>query len=218
MKALIFYGGWDGHEPGPVSEILEKALLGKGFEVERVGSLDPLLDKDKLMGLDLIVPFWTMGEMPDEAWKNLDEAIRSGVGLGGVHGGAGDAFRGNLEFQWMVGGQFVGHPHVGEYEVRLTDVQSPITAPLPQSFKYTSEQYYMQTDPGNVVLADTVYEHDGRSVVMPVVWTKTWGAGRVFYSALGHCEKEFADYPEVLAMTTRGFCWAAKGCQGCCCG
>ena len=34
MKALIVYGGWDGHEPEPVSEIIEKALVAKGFKVE----------------------------------------------------------------------------------------------------------------------------------------------------------------------------------------
>jgi hypothetical protein len=58
---------------------------------------------------------------------------------------------------------------------------------------------------------------------MPCIWTKTWGKGRVFYSALGHCAKEFTDYPEVLAMTIRGIIWAGAGKAeaakcGCCCG
>ena len=35
-----------------------------------------------------------------------------------------DAFRGNVEYQWMVGGQFVGHPHVGKYTVRLTGLRT----------------------------------------------------------------------------------------------
>jgi len=211
MKSLIIYGGWDGHEPGPVSEILEKALAEAGFDVERTDTLDVLLEADKVRSVDVITPIWTMGEMTGEQWKGLDEAVRGGVGIAGVHGGMGDAFRANLAFQWMVGGQFVGHPHVGDYEVRLTDIPSPITEASPRSFPYNSEQYYMLTDPGNVVLADTLYEHDGRRALMPVVWTRSWGAGRVFYSALGHAAKEFVDHPSVLEMTVRGVTWAAEG-------
>ena len=211
MKALIVYGGWDGHEPAPVSEIMEKALAEKGFDVCREGSLEPLEDGAALAKLDLIVPIWTMGEMSGEQWGGLNAAVRSGVGLGGFHGGAGDAFRGNLEYQWMVGGQFVGHPHVGDYTVRLTGVESPITDGMPSTFAYNSEQYYQIVDPGVTVLADTLYEHDDRRVILPCVWTKGWGKGRVFYSALGHSAKEFVDYPEVLAMTVRGMCWAAEG-------
>lgn len=211
MKALIVYGGWDGHEPEPVSEIMEKALAEKGFDVCREGSLEPLEDGAALANLDLIVPIWTMGEMSGEQWKGMNEAVRSGVGLGGFHGGAGDAFRGNLEFQWMVGGQFVGHPHVGDYTVRLTGVESPITDGMPATFDYNSEQYYQIIDPGVTTLADTLYEYDDRRVILPCVWTKGWGKGRVFYSALGHSAKEFVDYPEVLAMTVRGMIWAAEG-------
>lgn len=216
MKALIVYGGWDGHEPEPVSEIIEKALVAKGFKVDRVGGLEPLADGEALKQLDLICPIWTMGEMAGEQWQGLNEAIRSGVGFGGFHGGAGDAFRGNLEYQWMVGGQFVGHPHVGEYTVRMTAVKSPITEASPSMFTYSSEQYYQLIDPGVTVLADTLYEYDGNRIILPCVWTKTWGKGRVFYSALGHCAKEFSDYPEMLAMTIRGMIWAAEGKAICC--
>ncbi len=211
MKALIFYGGWDGHQPKEVSELFEKGLSEKGFDVERVDSMDPLGDGEALKALDLIVPVWTMGQMEGEHWQNLDAAVKSGVGAAGVHGGMGDAFRGSLGFQWMTGGQFVGHPHVGDYRVRLTDVAHEITDGMPVEWDYNSEQYYMQVDPGVTVLADTVYVHDGRRAIMPVVWTKTWGAGRVFYSALGHVAQEFIDHPHVLEMTLRGMVWAAKG-------
>jgi len=218
MKALIFYGGWDGHQPKEVSEILESRLKAKGFDLQRSNTLDCLKDAAALKALDVIIPVWTGGELSPQQWKSLNEAVRAGVGLGGVHGGMGDAFRGNLEYQWMTGGQFVGHPHVGEYEVRLTAVPGAITDGLPQSWKYNSEQYYMLTDPGNVVLADSFYNFDGRRAIMPVVWTKTWGKGRVFYSALGHAAKEFSDFPHVLEMTVRGIIWAAEGKSkaGCC--
>ncbi len=209
-QALIFQGGWDGHTPAQTAEVLAGGLRGEGFAVEVINELTPLADGEKLKTYDLIVPVWTMGQMAKEQWQGLNAAIKSGVGLGGVHGGAGDAFRGTLEYQWMVGGQFVGHPHVGEYVVNLTSQASPITAGMKKRFDYNSEQYYMLVDPGNTVLATTNYTFENRKIKMPVVWTKPWGAGRVFYSALGHVAAEFGKFPEVLAMTIRGLVWAAR--------
>jgi type 1 glutamine amidotransferase len=136
--------------------------------------------------------------------------VRGGVGLAGIHGGMGDAFRGQTDYEWMVGGHFVGHPHVGEYTVRVADTGSPITQGLPQSFAYNSEQYYLLVDPANEVLADTLFTYEGRECVMPVTWTKAWGAGRVFYSSLGHAPEEFDTFPDSLTLATRGILWAAS--------
>jgi len=151
-----------------------------------------------------------MGTLSPEQWSGLNEAVSGGAGLAGVHGGMGDAFRGHVEYEWMVGGHFAGHPHVGDYGVRLTAAKSPITRGMKPRFRYRSEQYYMLVDPGVRVLAETRYRHEGRVYWMPVAWTKPWGRGRVFYSSLGHVADEFRQYPEVLAMTVRGMLWAAR--------
>lgn len=87
------------------------------------------------------------------------------------------------------------HPHVGDYTVNIRDTAHAITAGLPSSFAYKSEQYYPLVDPGVHVLADSAYQHEGRSVTMPVAWTKHWVKGRVFYNALGHAPAEFTDFP-----------------------
>ncbi len=210
MKALIIQGGWDGHEPEVVATFFAKALEAEGFTVTISDTLDALNDLDVLKGYDLISPGWTMGELSNEQSKNLREAIHSGVGLGGCHGGMGDAFRGDLNYEWMVGGHFVGHPHVGEYTVNVKDSRHPITQSSPKSFIYDSEQYYMMVDPSIEVLADTVYQYEGQDVTMPVIWTKQWGKGRVFYSALGHKAQEFIDYPAVAQMTIEGMKWATR--------
>jgi uncharacterized protein len=210
-SALVVWGGWGGHTPKETAGILAGQLQQNGYTVRVENSLDPLIDVEALKALDLIVPMWTMGEISNDQQKGLIQAVESGVGLAGVHGGMGDAFRGRVEYQWMVGGQFVGHPYVGEYTVRLTDEKSPITKGMKARFKYNSEQYYMIVDPAVRVLAETTYTFQGRKCVMPVVWTKMWGQGRVFFSALGHKATEFETYPEVLAMTTRGMLWAGEG-------
>ena len=208
-NALIVWGGWDGHTPSECAETFKSALEKRGYAVGVFDTLEAYGDIEKLKFYDVIVPFWTMGTISGEQLKNLTGVVASGVGLAGFHGGMGDSFRGRLDYEWMVGGLFVGHPHVGEYTVEVT-VSNEITRGLPARFQYKSEQYYMLTDPGNDVYATTVYNIDGKALIMPVIWTKTWKKGRIFYSALGHVAAEFTRYPDVLEMTLRGIEWATR--------
>ena len=208
MKALIVYGGWDGHEPGPVSEVLAKALIDNGVDVERSDTLDAFNELPPLLELDLIVPHWTMGKISGDQAKNLCGAVSEGVGLAGVHGGMGDAFREATNYQFMVGGQWVAHPGgILDYRVHVVDHADPIIADM-DHFDVHSEQYYLHVDPSNHVLAETTFE--GNGCTMPVAWKRLWGKGRVFYSSLGHVAKDF-DTPEVLTLATRGMLWAAAG-------
>ncbi len=90
---------------------------------------------------------------------------------------------------------------------------SPIIEGIPD-FKLRSEQYYLHLDPCVNVLAttqvETVGPHSANGpVAMPVVYTKLWGKGRVFYSSLGHVDRIY-DIPEVMEITRRGFLWASR--------
>lgn len=209
-KSLMVWGGWDGHTPKEMTELLADGLRKRDFKVTIETDLEVFVDAEKLATYDLITPVWTCGTLSPEQCKGLTTAIHGGVGLAGVHGGMGDAFRNSLEYQWMVGGQFVGHPHVGEYEVRVTNPFCPIMQAVKPWFAYNSEQYYMLVDPGVCVLADTQYTYEDRKVTMPVVWNKMWGKGKVFYNALGHVADEFVKHPDVLEMSLRGMVWAAR--------
>ncbi len=211
MKALIVYGGWQGHEPEPVARILAGALADHGVAVELSDSLDALRDQQKLLDLDLIVPEWTMGTIEKEQLPPLLRAVEQGVGLAGLHGGMGDSFRNETDYQFMVGGQWVAHPGgVIDYRVHIVDHADPITAGL-DHFDMHSEQYYMHVDPSNHVLATTTFECNG--CTMPVAWKRMFGQGRVFYSSLGHVAKDL-DVPQALTIMTRGMLWAARGRRG----
>ncbi len=212
-RALIFWGGWSGHEPQACAELFAGLLAEAGMEVELIDSLAPLADPARLEGLDLIVPCWTMGELPAESFKGLRDAVAGGTGLGGWHGGMCDAFRKHTDYQFMTGGQFVAHPgNIRSYAVTITKPEDPIVAGLGPVFGVHSEQYYMHTDPSNEVLATT--EFDGTVLPwiagtgMPVVWKRRWDQGRVFYSALGHVAADF-EVEEVREITRRGLLWAA---------
>ena len=204
-KALIVWGGWDGHEPDQVAEILAKQLREHDFEVEVSDTLDTLVERD-LTELALIVPEWTMGEISGDQCRAVSEAVKGGVGVAGVHGGMADSFRQSVGWQFMVGGQWVAHPGgVIDYRVHIVDHADCVMRGL-DHFDMHSEQYYMHVDPSNHVLATSTFEFNG--CTMPIAWKRMWGDGRVFYSSLGHVAKDF-EVPEVLTIITRGMLWAA---------
>lgn len=218
-KALIVWGGWDGHEPEQVATIFKNALLEHQFEVEVADTLDAFADAEKLLGLDLIVPVWTMGEISQELVNNVSAAVQAGTGLAGCHGGMCDSFRNNVDWQFMTGGQWVAHPGNDgvEYKVEIKSSSSPLVEGV-SDFMVNTEQYYLHVDPAVEVLATTRFPViDGphrlnKAVDMPVVWTKRWGLGRVYYNSLGH-HADIVDLPPVKELMTRGMLWAAEGKQ-----
>jgi uncharacterized protein len=212
-KVLMVWGGWDGHEPKQCVDIFAPWLKEQGFEVDISDKLDVYTDAGKMGGYDLIVPVWTMGTITGEQEKGLLTAIRNGCGIAGWHGGMGDSFRNNVEYQFMVGGQWVSHPDgITKYRVNITKKSDPIVKGL-SDFNMESEQYYMHVDPANEVLVTTTFDSPKypwvKGTVMPVVWKRMWGQGRVFYSSLGHVAKDF-QVPEVLEIMKRGMLWACK--------
>ena len=216
-KALIVWGGWDGHEPEQVAHVFKGILEKEHFAVEVSDTLESFADKDKLLGLDLIVPVWTMGEIRSELAENVLTAVQNGVGIAGCHGGMCDSFRTNVDWQFMTGGQWVAHPGNDgvEYTVNMKYSSSMLLDGI-EDFQVKSEQYYLHVDPAVEILASTMFPvvpgpHSANGAVeMPVVWTKRWGSGRVFYNSLGH-HAEIVEMPAVTEIMRRGFIWAADG-------
>ncbi|HZG74608.1 MAG TPA: ThuA domain-containing protein [Paenibacillus sp.] len=217
--ALIVWGGWLGHQPEEVAGLYKGILEGEGFEVEVSDTLEAFGDVDKLKSLDLIVPNWTMGQIDGGLAGNVLAAVQSGVGIAGTHGGMCDSFRTNVDWQFMTGGQWVAHPGNDgvEYTVNVKYSSSPLLEGI-EDFEVKSEQYYMHVDPAVEVLATTRFPNPkvpgphspNKAVDMPVVWTKRWGAGRVFYCTLGH-QANIIAMPQVTEIMRRGFLWAAEG-------
>jgi type 1 glutamine amidotransferase len=217
-KALLVWGGWQGHEPKQCADIFAPWLESEGFDLTVSDSLGIYLDKEFMQSLDLIVQVWTMGKITGKQEAGLLQAVRDhGVGLAGWHGGLGDSFRNNTEYQFMVGGQWVAHPGgVIDYSVNIIDREDPVTKGI-SDFKMHSEQYFLHIDPNSKVLATTTFSDkhapwiDG--AVVPVAWKKMYGKGRIFYCSLGHVALDF-DTPEALEITKRGILWASESKGG----
>jgi type 1 glutamine amidotransferase len=212
-KVLFVWGGWMGHEPDKCRDIFVPWMKSEGADVTISDTLDAYLNFDLKNDFDLIIQAWTMGKIENNQEKALLEAVKSGTGIAGWHGGLGDSFRNNTEYQFMVGGQWVAHPGgVIDYRVNIIDHDDPVTKGL-TDFDMHSEQYYMQIDPNVKVLATTTFTGkyadwiDGN--VMPVAWKKYYGRGRVFYSSLGHVGDDFK-VPQALEIQKRGILWACQ--------
>ncbi|MEQ9460333.1 MAG: ThuA domain-containing protein [Phycisphaeraceae bacterium] len=210
-KALVNWGGWDGHEPDHCAQTVRGLLDDEGFEVEVVHDLSVYADAKRMAGYGLIVPIWTMEEIAPERSEGLRSAIKSGIGLAGFHGGMADSFRKDTDYHYMVGGQWVAHPgNIIDYTVQVKATSHPITQGI-ADFAMHSEQYYLHVDPAVEVLATTrfagTYDEWIEGVVMPVVWTKKYGRGRVFYSSLGHVNADL-QVPEAKEILRRGLLWA----------
>ena len=211
-EALIVWGGWSGHEPEKGAHIVSAMLEEEGFKVYIENTTEAFADP-AIADMSLIVPIYTMSKIEKEELVNLSRAVQNGVGLGGYHGGMCDAFREATEYQFMCGGQWVAHPgNIIDYTVAITRPDDPVVAGV-GDFPYRSEQYYMHVDPSNEVLATTTFTGKYASwidgVVMPVVWKRHYGKGRVFYSSLGHVASEF-EVPQMKTILKRGLLWAAR--------
>ena len=216
-KVLFVWGGWEGHEPEKCRDIFVPWMELEGAEVIVSDSLGVYTNEDLMGSLDLVVQVWTMGKISKEQEEGLLKAVKNGVGIAGWHGGLGDSFRNNVNYQFMVGGQWVAHPGgVIDYTVDVTGIKDEITRGI-NTFAMHSEQYYMHVDPNVKVLATTTFTGDHapwiEGAVMPVVWKKSFGEGRVFYNSLGHVASDF-DVPEALEMMKRGIRWAAESKYG----
>jgi type 1 glutamine amidotransferase len=215
-KALIFYGGWDGHTPKETAHLFAEILREEGFETVMADTLSVLDDFESIKGYDLFVPVWTMGEISWEQENNICRAVEEGAGIAGCHGGMCDSFRESTEWQFMTGSQWVSHPGGDQavYTVKL-DKDAPLTCGL-EDITLQSEQYYIHVDPAVQVWATTKFPvfpgpHDANGEIdLPVVYTKFWGKGKVYYNSLGHTYKVFRDIPQAYELMRRGFLWAAR--------
>ena len=203
MKTLLFAGGtihdWQG-----CGDAMEACLKECDcFDLTRVDDDLSALEAPNLDPYDLIVFYYTVGEISDAQKNGLLNWVASGKGYAGAHSAA-DSFRGCPEYRAMVGGHFVTHPHFRQYQVSVVDSEHPITKGLVE-FMVEDEQYILDWDKRNHVLASALYQGEA----MPVAWTKSWGQGRLFYLALGH-NADACRHEMFKLLLQRGAQWAGR--------
>lgn len=214
-RALIVWGGWEGHRPREMAAAVGALLGAEGYDTVVTRDYAALGAED-IGRMDLVVPLITNDEIEREVMQRLVAAVRAGTGLGGPHLPA-TSFRRSVDYHFLLGAQWVAHPgNIIDFRVDVTRPDDPVMAGI-GSFDYRSEQYYLHYDPSIEVLATTTFsgEQDTATagVTMPVVYKRRFGSGRVFYSALGHSPEEL-DHPEARTILKRGLIWATRQAYG----
>ena len=182
--------------------VLELAASSGAFDVELTEDMS-LLTADNLATFDAVV-FYTTGELPMDASQReaLLAFVADGKGFVGIHS-ATDTFYEWPEYGEMIGGYFDDHPWHQEITVRVEDSTHPATRHLAASFVIDDEIYQIKEwarsdvhvllslDTGSVDLEDERVKRDDGDFAL--AWTRSYGSGRVFYTALGHEEAVWRD-------------------------
>lgn len=162
--------------------------------------------------------FYGMREIPitDDQMADLLAFVREdGKGFVAVHT-AGTAFQRFPEFGVMLGATYDGHPW-GQVEAPLIveDPAFPAMTHLPPVFNFREEMYQpdfsrdnvrvlLRLDASNLPTNDRVHRTDGD---FPQAWAKSYGKGRVFFSAIGHAAETWDD-ARVQTMYLEAIKWA----------
>jgi hypothetical protein len=209
------------HDAIPLSQTILRQL-GKNsglFEITPTEDMSEFT-AEKLARYTAVM-FFTTGELPmsDAQKAALLDFVRSGHGFLGVHS-ATDTFYEWPDYRELVGGYFDGHPWHQRVRIDVADAESALVSFLERSFEITDEIYQIRDfdERGSHVLlrldqTSVDLRRDGvnrRSYGWPLAWTRSYGRGRVFYTALGHEQAVWQDarYQRLLLNAMR---WSTQG-------
>ena len=171
----------------------------RGLRVTHTEDATALTER-RLRGLRALVFVHTTGDILDPRQERaVERFVRRGGGWLGVHAAA-DAERGwSFYARSLLGNaQFVGHPAIQRATIDVVDRSHPATRHLPRRWTRTDEWYAFRRPADAHVLArldETTYEPGAQAMGRdhPVVWHRTPGRGRAFYTALGHTKESYAE-------------------------
>ncbi len=161
---------------------------------------------------DTTIFFTPFDEFTEEQEKNLLDFVASGKGFVGIHG-ASASFKSLPKYYEMLGGRFIGYKKVRDFDIKIVDKNHPITQGL-EDFIFKDELYRHDLSTGKDVhiLAEADYHDETHPKPEPIVWTKTYGKGRIFFCALGHKPKSLKE-EKLQTIIKRAVKWVLEGHQ-----
>lgn len=207
------------HEVIPASRQILKEIgeIPPSFEV--VASDDVSVFTTENLRRFGAVMFFTTGELPmsDVQKRALTAFVGNGGGFIGVHS-ATDTFYQWPEYGKLIGGYFDQHPWHQQVRI-LVDRSDPLVSSIGPQLVLSDEIYQirdfaggsqvlLRLDPSSVDLThDNVHRHPWG---WPLAWRRSYGHGRVFYTALGH-EEAVWRHPAFQTLLHNAVEWAIDG-------
>ena len=143
--------------------------------------------------------------------------IRAGHAFLGAHS-ASDTYHNEPGYLAMLGAEFDTHGDQATVDIRVEDRAHPATSMLPSPWRVHDEIYEFRSNPRprvNVLLSLDRHPNDGHPQAgqpgdFPLSWHHTFGAGRVFYTALGHREDVWTN-PQFQQHLVGALRWSLNG-------
>jgi uncharacterized protein len=148
--------------------------------------------------------FFTSGELAlsDSQKRDLLAFVRSGKGFGGAHS-ATDTLYSWAEYGDLIGAYFDGHPWVQEVAIDIEDPDFPGQRGQAPAYRIVEEIYQFREFSRDRVRVLQTLDTATVNLRAPGVnrtdndfalsWCRPYGAGRVFYTALGHFDHTWED-------------------------
>ncbi len=191
-----------------------------------------------LSKFDVVVSNYNGRSWPEGFNKEFEEQLQSGkIGLVIVHA-ANNSFGNWKEYNLMIGmgwrgssygkrlklnddgeriivpkgeDQGSGHRYSGNFAVVVRDPKHPVTKGMSREWMHNRDELYdnMRGPIENVHLLATAYSK-GTKAHEPMIWTVSYGQGRVFHTPMGHDTRAMSCVGFVTTLL-RGTEWAATG-------
>ncbi|WP_431279542.1 ThuA domain-containing protein [Leifsonia poae] len=214
-NALVVVNGDDiHHDLLSASQVFQQLGIEAGLVTRRSMGLNRFVDaRPETADADVYLFYTAGGQFPTAQQEALAAAVAAGKGLVGVHGAnimgwAGDGIDpADRPYFDLLGNRYLSHGpdhHEGRHTIEIVG-EHPITEGL-DDFELFDEYYEFEFADDDVQVIAQRHRADGE--VIPVMYVRTVGKGRVVYLALGHDMRSWGE-PAVRTLVRRALAWAA---------
>ncbi|MFD4958853.1 ThuA domain-containing protein [Microbacterium sp. NPDC058389] len=216
-RALVLINGDDiHHDLITASLVFQQLGVEAGFATRRGIGLNRFIDaRPETADADVYLLYTAGGSFPAAQQQALADAVGAGKGVVALHGAniMGMAADGGLDAEWAalyvaLGNRYLSHGpghHEGRHRVDIV-AEHPVTAGV-ESFELFDEYYEFELADDDVTVLATRTRADGE--IIPVLYVREVGDGRVVYLALGHDLRSWGE-PAFRRLVVQAMQWAGR--------